>query len=47
MQFQLTTEKTAAYDDIDEALRIRSTREIKIKTQALTFNLIKPDSKPK
>ena len=40
MQLQLTADEMAAYNGINEALRVRITREIKLKTQALTFNLI-------
>ena len=40
MQLQLNAAETAAYNGIEEALRVRITREIKQKTQALTFNLI-------
>jgi hypothetical protein len=39
MQLQLTTELTATHN-INEVLRVRITREIKMKTQAVTFNLI-------
>jgi hypothetical protein len=40
MQLQQNIALTAAYSGIREALRVRITREIKQKTQALTFNLI-------
>jgi hypothetical protein len=40
MQLQLNTAETAAYNGIEEALRLRITREIKQKSQALTFNVI-------
>jgi hypothetical protein len=40
MQLQLTAAETKAYNGIKETLRIRITREIKIRTQALILNLI-------
>jgi hypothetical protein len=40
MQPQLTDADMAVYTKMEEAARIRITREIKIKTQAFTFNLI-------
>jgi hypothetical protein len=36
----LTATKPAAYYGIEEVLRLRITKEIKRKTQALIFNLI-------
>jgi hypothetical protein len=41
MQLQLNAAETTAYNEIEEAMRVRITREIKQKTQALTINLIK------
>jgi hypothetical protein len=40
IQLQLTAADTEIYTGIEKAARIRITREIKMKTQALTFNLI-------
>ena len=40
IQLQLTSADTAVYINIDKAVRQRITREIKMRTQALTFNLI-------
>jgi hypothetical protein len=40
MQLQLNAAKTAAYNGIEEALRLRKNREIKQKAQALTFHII-------
>ena len=40
MQLQLTNADTAVYTSIDETARIRIKREIKIRTEALKFNLI-------
>ena len=40
MQLTLSAEETAAYNGIEAALRARITREIKMKSQELTFNLI-------
>ena len=40
MQLRVNAAKTAAYNGIEEASRIRITTEIKQKTLALTFNLI-------
>ncbi len=40
MQLQLNAAETAAYNNIEEAIRLRITREIKQKAQALTFNII-------
>ena len=40
MQLQLNATKTAGYNKIEDTLRIRITREMTHKTQALTFNLI-------
>jgi hypothetical protein len=37
---QLTLTATAAYNGIEEALRLKITREIKNKAQVLTFNLM-------
>jgi hypothetical protein len=40
VQLQLTAADTAVYKGIEETVRIRITREFRIRTQALTFNLI-------
>jgi hypothetical protein len=40
IQLQLNAAETAAYNGIEEALRIRITREIKQIAQVLTFNII-------
>jgi hypothetical protein len=40
MQLQLTDADTAIYIGIEEAARIRITREIKMRTQALTLSII-------
>ena len=40
MQLQLDASETTAYNGIEEALRLRITKEIKQKAQALTFNII-------
>jgi hypothetical protein len=40
MQLQLTDADTAVYTGIEEAARIQITSKIKMRTQALTFNLI-------
>jgi hypothetical protein len=40
MQLQLIAEETAAYNGIDAEIRVRITREIKMKTNAFKFNLI-------
>jgi hypothetical protein len=40
MQLTCTASKTAAYNEIKDAIRLRITREIKIETQALTLNLV-------
>jgi hypothetical protein len=40
MHLQLTSEGTAAYNSIEEALRVRITKKIKMITQAFPFNLI-------
>jgi hypothetical protein len=40
MQLQFNATETAAYNGIDETVRIRITREIKQKAQALTFSII-------
>jgi hypothetical protein len=40
MQLQLTDADKALYTGMEEAARIRITRKIKMKIQALTFNLI-------
>ena len=40
MLLTLSAEETAAYNAMAEPLRTRITREIKIKSQELTFNLI-------
>jgi hypothetical protein len=40
MQLQPNAAEPAAYNGIEEALRLRITREIKQKAQALTFNII-------
>jgi hypothetical protein len=39
MQFQLAAAEAAAFNPIDDASRVRITREIKLKTQAFTYNL--------
>jgi hypothetical protein len=40
MQLQLNTAETSTHNGIEEALGLRITREIKQKTQDLTFNII-------
>jgi hypothetical protein len=40
MHLQLTAEETAAYNGIDEVLRLKITRETKMRAWALIFNLI-------
>ena len=40
MQLTLNAADTALYTGIEEAARARITREIKLRTQTLTFNLI-------
>jgi hypothetical protein len=40
MQLQLTAPETAAYNEIERALRVRNTSEIKQKSQTINFNLV-------